>query len=281
VNAEFSHEVGLRLVLHSIATTAARYGRHIEPLLSLSIDFYCRLFIRIDTSPKEVKALPTKTSLLYYCHDCQTPHTQAFGRVSERVSAKNGHVNLNYHAPTGPPPGVGEKCGQCGGKYAVSRLQAGSRRRLCGRVLTVFVPVARGQIGGPMWSAPIHDQAFVQSMLDHVGENAKDFATADRITGMLTVAKNEVPNAPFYFTPAKLCSFFHCTSPPIATFASALLNGGFQVSRSHASPGSLKTDASRAYVMDVVREWIKENPVKMDKVKENSPTFRLLQKEQT
>lgn len=122
VNAEYSHEVGLRLVLHSIATTAARYGRHIEPLLSLSIDFYCRLFIRIDTSPKEVKAMPTKTSLLYYCHDCQTPHTQAFGRVSERVSQKNGHVNLNYHAPTGPPSGVGERCGQCGGKYAVSRI---------------------------------------------------------------------------------------------------------------------------------------------------------------
>lgn len=59
VNAEFSHEVALRLVLNSLATTAARYGRHIEPLLSLSIDFYVRLFIRVSTSPKEVKLLPT------------------------------------------------------------------------------------------------------------------------------------------------------------------------------------------------------------------------------
>lgn len=47
----------LRLVLHSIAATAARYGRHIEPLLSLSIDFYVRLFIRVHTGPKEVKGL--------------------------------------------------------------------------------------------------------------------------------------------------------------------------------------------------------------------------------
>ena len=132
-----------------------------------------------------------------------------------------------------------------------------------------------------MWMAPIHDQAFVQSMLDHVGGHGADFATADRITGMLTVAKNEVPNSPFYFTPAKLCGFFHCTSPPIHVFASAILNAGFKVSRSHASPGSLKTDAPRELVMDIVREWIKGNPVKMEKIKENSPSYRLLQVKQT
>ncbi|RSL90101.1 hypothetical protein CEP52_014702 [Fusarium oligoseptatum] len=34
-----SHEAGLRLVLNAVATSAARYGLSIEPLLSLSIDF--------------------------------------------------------------------------------------------------------------------------------------------------------------------------------------------------------------------------------------------------
>lgn len=81
MNAEYCHEVvrlvpflnhqqspdsisqGLRLILHAIATTAGRYGRHIEPLLSLSIDFYMRVFVRVATSPKEVKALPSYVSL--------------------------------------------------------------------------------------------------------------------------------------------------------------------------------------------------------------------------
>lgn len=145
VNTEYSHEVALRLVLHSLAQTAARYGRHIEPLLSLSIDFYVRLFIRVATSPKEVKALPTyvaplplapslriadtavfsqtcsKTSIVYYCHNCQSPHIQPFGRVTEKTS-KAGNVNPSYHAPSGPPKGVGEKCGECGGTFKVRRL---------------------------------------------------------------------------------------------------------------------------------------------------------------
>jgi len=45
----------LRLVLHALSTTAARYGRYITPLISLSIDFYVRVFIRIRTAPIEVK----------------------------------------------------------------------------------------------------------------------------------------------------------------------------------------------------------------------------------
>jgi tRNA (guanine26-N2/guanine27-N2)-dimethyltransferase len=47
----------LRLVLNSIAATAAKYGRAIEPLLCLSIDFYVRLFIRVKQSPATVKFL--------------------------------------------------------------------------------------------------------------------------------------------------------------------------------------------------------------------------------
>lgn len=54
---EFCHESALRLVLNLVATTAARYGKAIEPLLSLSIDFYVRLFIKVKHSPIQVKSL--------------------------------------------------------------------------------------------------------------------------------------------------------------------------------------------------------------------------------
>ncbi|GAA5902388.1 tRNA (guanine26-N2)-dimethyltransferase [Sporobolomyces salmoneus] len=253
VNAEYSHEVALRLVLNALATTAARYGRYIEPQLSLSIDFYVRLFIRVKTGPKEVKALPSKTSLLYYCHSCQTPHFQPFGRVSEKKSEKTGHINYSYHVASGPPPGVGEKCGECGGKF---------------------------HIGGPMWGAPIHNKEFVKEMLDHVEENSKDFKTSERIKGMLTVAYNEC-EAPLYFSPARMASYFNSLCPPLHTMASALLNANYTASRSHAQPGSIKTDAPRVFVHDIIREWIKENPVKMTNVKENSPAKVLLAKEQT
>lgn len=42
LKAEYCHESALRLLLHSLSTSAGRYGRWIEPVLSLSIDFYVR-----------------------------------------------------------------------------------------------------------------------------------------------------------------------------------------------------------------------------------------------
>ncbi|KAJ8291482.1 tRNA (guanine(26)-N(2))-dimethyltransferase [Rhodotorula toruloides] len=254
INAEYSHEVALRLVLNALSSTASRYGRYIEPQLSLSIDFYVRLFVRVRTGPKEVKAVPSKTALVYYCHSCQTPHFQHLGRVTEKVNPRNGQSNATYHVPSGPPEEIekGGRCGECGGKM---------------------------HIAGPMWAAPIHNRDFVKEMLEHVESNPIDFKTSDRIKGMLRVALAEV-EAPLYFSPAKIASYFHAICPPITTFASALLNAGYTVSRSHAMAGSIKTNAPRSFVHDVVREWIKEHPVAMKNVKEGSPAKVLLAKEQ-
>jgi tRNA (guanine26-N2/guanine27-N2)-dimethyltransferase len=55
LKGEPCHEGGLRLLLHAIASSAARYGMAIEPLLSLSIDYYIRVFVRIRKSPNDVK----------------------------------------------------------------------------------------------------------------------------------------------------------------------------------------------------------------------------------
>lgn len=41
-------------------------------------------------------------------------------------------------------------------------------------------------------------------------------------------------------------------------------------------PGSLKTDAPRTFVHDIMREWIKQYPVKMENIKEGSPARKLL-----
>jgi tRNA (guanine26-N2/guanine27-N2)-dimethyltransferase len=40
-----------------------------------------------------------------------------------------------------------------------------------------------------MWSAPIHDKAFVERVLTHLEGNEDKYGTAARMKGMLTVAK--------------------------------------------------------------------------------------------
>ena len=254
VKSEFSHEVALRLVLHSIATSAARYGRYIQPLLSLSIDFYMRTFVRVWTGPVEVKNNAARTGTVYVCTACQDWAVQRMGRSIRTESVgKTGetHVNHKYRAAQGPPvPASGSGgCASCGGQM---------------------------HLGGPMWFGPLHDAAFCRSLLSTLDRDPSAVNTSARIRGMVSLAASELPDAPFYFTPAKISGLFHCVSPPLDKMVSALLSGGYDVSRSHASAGSLKTSASRAQVYDIMRDWVRANPVRMDKLKPNDPAHALL-----
>ncbi|KIY72133.1 N2,N2-dimethylguanosine tRNA methyltransferase [Cylindrobasidium torrendii FP15055 ss-10] len=249
MKSEYSHESALRLLLHALSTSASRYGRYIEPLVSLSIDFYIRVFVRIHTSPLEVKKVITKTATFYVCASCQAWYEQPLGRVIEKKHEKSGNVNYLFKTHTGIPNT--EHCPECNSNL---------------------------HLAGPMWSGPIHSPAFISKVLSHVSAHPGKYGTEARMTGMLTVAKEELP-LPFYFTPRQLAGFFHCTTPSIGQVASALFHGGHQVSRSHASAGSLKTTATRAEIYDIFRSYVKLNPVKMENISEHSPARKLLSKE--
>lgn len=45
----YCHEQALRMVLFTINSMANKHGKRVEPLLSLTVDFYVRLFIRVKT----------------------------------------------------------------------------------------------------------------------------------------------------------------------------------------------------------------------------------------
>ncbi|KAH7926309.1 N2,N2-dimethylguanosine tRNA methyltransferase [Leucogyrophana mollusca] len=249
VKAEYCHEAALRLVLNTLSTSAGRYGRYIQPLLSLSIDFYVRLFVRIQSAPIEVKKAASKTSMYYICTGCQSFYEQPLGKMVEKVHERSGSTNRLFKTQVGPP--VPQKCTECSSVLHVS---------------------------GPMWSGPIQDSSFISKVLEHLETNQDKYGTSTRMKGMLTVAKEEL-NSPFYFTPSRVAGFFHSTCPPLDDVASALLHAGHDVSRSHACPGSLKTNATRQDVHDVFRSWVKKHPVKMEKISDQSPAYQLLGKE--
>ena len=116
------HEAGLRLIIHAISTSAARYGRSIEPLLSLSIDFYARVFVRIRSSPTEVKMLAGKTMIVYNCDQgCGAWTTQPLGRHRLMHGKKGGEY---FKFGLAQAPQCSENCSHCGRKTHVSYLPA-------------------------------------------------------------------------------------------------------------------------------------------------------------
>ncbi|KAH9214239.1 S-adenosyl-L-methionine-dependent methyltransferase [Leptodontidium sp. 2 PMI_412] len=273
IKGPHSHEGGLRLILNAIATSAARYGMAMEPLLSLSIDFYARVFVRIHKSPADVKFLAGKTMVVYNCDSgCGAWTTQTVGK-NKLVEGKKGGYHWKH--VYGQGPSASENCKHCG---------------------------SRTHIAGPMYAGPIHDPEFIKRILDGLPEVSKDtYQTTSRIEGMLTLALEECifieedPNsptstsktgkwdpaaldpAPFHFIPSVLSKVIHCVTPIENSIRGALRGLGYLVTRSHTKPGSIKTNAPWDVIWEIMREWTRQKePVKEGKLREKTPGYAIM-----
>ncbi|KAM8772708.1 tRNA (guanine(26)-N(2))-dimethyltransferase [Acanthopagrus schlegelii] len=244
IKSKYCHEMALRIILHSLDQRAGVYQRYIQPLLSVSVDFYIRVFVRVFTGQVKVKNSASKQALVYNCVGCGSFHLQRMGRRT--INGKH----TKYSSATGPP--VGPECEHCGQRH---------------------------QLGGPMWAEPIHDLPFVQKVLSAVSGNPSRFGTSKRIEGMLSMVTEELEDVPLYYTVDSLSSTVHCNTPSLLQFRSALLHAGHRVSLSHACKNAVKTDAPPAALWDIMRCWEKANPVKREKLSETSPAFKILSTE--
>lgn len=288
----FSHEGGLRLILHAVATSAAKYGIAIEPLLSLSIDFYARLFIRIHKQQQEVKLLAGTTMMVYNCDQgCGAWSTQLLAR-NQAKDAKNGNLVFKHGFAQGPS--ANPTCEHCGLKT---------------------------HLGGPMWAGPLHNPYFVQRILDRLPSLDKSiYKTLDRLQGMLTVAleedltlssSNEKPThvqpqdapqqgpspqpppadprliprlppdaidqSPFFFIPNYVAKVIHCQTPSEDELRGAIRHLGYKVTRSHCKPGSFRTTAPWSIIWEIMREWVRtKKPIKDDACKLGTPGWAIL-----
>ncbi|KAH8588593.1 N2,N2-dimethylguanosine tRNA methyltransferase-like protein [Bisporella sp. PMI_857] len=269
-----SHEGGLRLILHAIATSAAKYGLAMEPLLSLSIDFYARVFVRIYKSAADVKFLAGKTMVLYNCDvGCGAWTTQMVAR-NKLAPNKSGKGHFWKHVFEAAPA-ASTNCSHCGMKT---------------------------HMAGPMYAGPIHSPEFIRRILNGLPKVSKDtYQTTDRIEGMLNVALDETlppeenldsPTAtsktkrydpamtdpyPFFFIPSALSKVIHCVTPHENALRGAIRHLGYRVTRSHTKPGSIKTDAPWGVIWDIMREWVKQKaPIKDGAIRKGTAGWNIM-----
>ncbi|XP_064942360.1 tRNA (guanine(26)-N(2))-dimethyltransferase 1-like isoform X1 [Musa acuminata AAA Group] len=227
LKGKYCHEMALRILLACIESHANRYKRHIVPILSVYMDFYVRVFVRIYTSASAIKETPLKLSYVYQCVGCDSFHLQSVGRtINKDKSVKS--------AP-GYGPVVPQECSDCGKKF---------------------------NMGGPIWSAPMHDKEWIFSILANVKAMKERYPAYEKISAVLTTISEELHDIPLFVSLHNLCSTLKCTSPSAVLFRSAVLNAGYRISGSHVNPLGLKTDAPMDVIWDIMRCWVKNHPIK-------------------
>uniref|UniRef100_A0A1B0FAT7 tRNA (guanine(26)-N(2))-dimethyltransferase n=1 Tax=Glossina morsitans morsitans TaxID=37546 RepID=A0A1B0FAT7_GLOMM len=230
------HEMALRILLHCIESYANRYGKYCVPLLSISADFYVRVFVRIFSSQAKCKFSMSKQSMIYQCTGCSTFNLHPLGSIKPNPT-ETRPTQVKFGIPTGPP------------------------------------------LGGPIWSDPIHDNAFVQRLIEAINKTPlSELSTQKRLNGMLTMVLEELQDVPLYYTLDKLCCVLKLEIIPILKFRTALLYAGYRVSFSHAYKNSIKTDAPASVIWDILRCWNKRHPVKEERMINGTPLKEILSK---
>jgi len=259
----FKAEVALRTLLNAVDTAANRYSRYIVPWMSVSIDFYVRVFVRVFKSQHEAKNSLLKRLMLFHAEDCPSFYTHSLGRVKPRA-------NANFK----PVPNVVEvpaACQETGGRW---------------------------KMGGPFWGGPLHHQGVVDELLLRVNtarlsqdaallsplptdnrtapsctlepatilepetstatstgvssSHAHPIPTAKRLAGVLLSISEELKDVPFYYCLPELAGALQCTTPSHQQFKSALLSAGYQVSHFHHDANAFKTDAPDSVVCNTL-----------------------------
>jgi tRNA (guanine26-N2/guanine27-N2)-dimethyltransferase len=255
-----THESALRLVHGMIARTAAKYGVSIEPVLSLSIDFYVRVFIRVWHKPIKVKELMSSNEIISKCSGCYTGITQNMGKMSEpdvKGRRKYGLAKIQ--------PGISEHCTFCG--YT---------NHLC----------------GPMWGGHLHNKKFIDKILKLVDEEEakidppSTFGTLKRIKGMLTMAKNELGDAEsseseihdsqFYFTTTTISRVLKIPAPSLEDYCAALGNLGYDASLTHAVANSIKTNAPWNVIWFIGQQFAKREKVDIERLSNTTAGYKIL-----
>ncbi|XP_058796550.1 tRNA (guanine(26)-N(2))-dimethyltransferase [Phymastichus coffea] len=235
------HEMALRILLQHIASHAGRYGKVIVPVLSISADFYIRVFVKLHSSQMACKRNTSNLGLVYQCVGCESITIQPLGTTNE----KNTHK-----LPQAPV--VDKLCSFCKHKH---------------------------HMGGPIWTGPLHNKDFVQKILNAIDSeednHLKKLACVRRIQGILHVVNEEL-DIPLYYQLDRLTSVVKLQVPPMIQFRSAILNAGYRVSYSHAHKTSIKTDAPNQLIWDIVRALERGNPIKREKLEAASAGLAIL-----
>lgn len=256
-----SHESALRLVLGLVGRTAAKYGVAIEPVLSLSIDFYVRVFVRVWEKPIKVKEFMAMNEVVVKCSGCYASQGQGLGKMQD------GNAKGNKFGLCKVDESMTPNCIHCG--YT-------------------------NHICGPIWGGQLHDKKFIDEILKLVEEEENKgekshYGTIKRVRGMLTMAGNELGiegedyeeqrASQLYFATTTISRVLKIPAPSIDEYCMALGNLGFKASLTHAASNCIKTNAPWSIIWFIGYQLALKANVDFERMSKTTAGYAILQNE--
>lgn len=271
-NAGYLQEMAIRILLYSVAVTAAKYGKTIRPVLSVGMNFYIRVFVEIGTDKAAINNLSIDhIGYVYQSTQCPSYHIVPAGKLggTKGTAYQPGRMPAIIPPPTSPivvsnndDYGGGDNVNDGTSTTTTTVLQKHLEPKhigSCQETGSTF------KIGGPIWIGPMHDPTVVNEAIHRLktkDPNLKHITTGDRIHGLLLSCQEEIQSAPLFYRLPDLSRSLNISTPPILKFKAAIQNAGYDISGYHKDPHAIKTNAPNSVIWDILREWVKLNPPK-------------------
>jgi tRNA (guanine26-N2/guanine27-N2)-dimethyltransferase len=123
--SKYCHEFAVRILLYQLSATANKYQLAIVPYLSLAVDFYVRVFVKVVSSAATAKLSLAKSALVLQCSCCPAFLVQPLGRANSKKWTNN-----YWTSPA--------CCQFCGAQFIVQ---------------------------GPVYAGKLHDKEFVKEVM--------------------------------------------------------------------------------------------------------------------
>lgn len=301
---ESCHEMALRIVLCRIQHAALRFKKVIEPLLSLSVDFYVRVFVRVKTCPSEAQKACLKIGNIYQCLQCDGFFVQPLAKP--KIKAKKDERDAETENEPKQPKNKQQinQENQAANHITPAKHELGTECACCGGSL---------KIGGPFWTGELHNVQFVNNLIKTLvldnptcchgvslppgspkkskQKEDKDFlpsankkpgffATSPRIFGILTMISKELTDSVLFYDHGQLGSSLGLSSPPFDTIKSAFVSLGYNLSQTHCKPLGFKTNAPIQLIYDIYLYYAEKFKGVSLEVKKPEPEGEITKKKQ-
>lgn len=249
------NEMAIRALLSCVSRHAAKFGISIEPLVSLNLDFYLRVFVRVlKRAPKSV----VDSNGLFYLCKCGNSSSLTYKLIKFRPDWSTEETSTalekikSFIKNKNPTFNCSDICDVCTKKM-----------KIC----------------GPFWVKSLHKHTFIENIINNIKfdqEKNKHFIYDDkRLVGIFQYLAQEIDFL-WYYEISKLSKFLKTSCIRNKDMMTALKNLGYDVSFTHCEINGFKTNAEIKIILFIIE--LKHEFPNCSLFKENEEIVKLFDK---
>lgn len=233
------NEMAIRALLSCISRHAAKFGISIEPLVSLNIDFYLRIFVRVlKRTPKKV----VENNGLFYLCRC------------------GNSLSLTHKLNTFKPEWNTQESSEILSKIKNFLQKTNSiTDEYCHNIC--YICNKKMKICGPFWIQKLHNNLFIEKIIndEKFKQNTKENSiySDKRLIGILRFLCQEIDSI-WYYEVSQLSKFLKICCIKNKDMMTALKNLKYDVSFTHCEINGFKTNAEIKmifYILELKHEF--------------------------